>query len=300
MNKVSRCGYVAIIGRPNVGKSTLLNHILGQKICITSRKPQTTRHRILGIKTEGEIQTVYVDTPGLHQEAKKALNRYMNKAASAAIHDVDVIVFIVEALKWQADDEWILQKLKHVQSPVILVINKVDKIADKQMLLPFIEELSNKFKFNYILPMSALKNNNVIELENLVNSFLPENPHFFPDDQVTDASERFLASEIIREKLMRSLGQELPYALTVQIEQFKEEKKMYRIGAIIWVEKLSQKAIVIGAEGGVLKKVGTRARKEMELLFETKIFLQLWVKVKESWSDSDRALQSLGYRSESD
>jgi GTPase len=295
MSETSHCGYVAIIGRPNVGKSTLLNHILGQKVSITSRKPQTTRHRILGIKTEDGFQTIYVDTPGLHQEAKKALNRYMNRTATAVIYDVDVIVFMVEALKWQLDDEWILKKLQSVNCPIIVVINKIDKVADKEKLLPFIENLNTKLPNASFLPISALKNDNVQEVEKLVNTFLPKNPHFFPDDQITDASARFLAAEIIREKLMKSLGQELPYALTVQIEQFQESNKLTRISAIIWVERTSQKSIVIGKEGAVLKKIGKAAREEMEFLFNVKIFLQLWVKVKESWSDNDRALRSLGY-----
>jgi GTP-binding protein Era len=296
----SHCGYVAILGRPNVGKSTLLNHILGQKISITSRKPQTTRHRILGIKTEGDMQMIYVDTPGLHQDAKKALNRYMNRAATSVIHDVDVIVFMIESLKWRDDDEWILQKLQSVQTPIILAINKVDRVEDKARLLPFIEELSRKLPAATIIPMSALKNDNIQVLENLVGSLLPENPHFFPDDQVTDATERFMAAEIIREKLMKCLGQELPYALTVEIEHFQEKGKLTHIGAIIWIEKLSQKAIVIGKEGGVLKKVGKAAREELETLLGKKVFLQLWVKVKASWSDNERALRSLGYRQDAE
>jgi GTP-binding protein Era len=292
----SRCGYVAIIGRPNVGKSTLLNYILGQKISITSRKPQTTRHRILGIKTEGDSQMIYVDTPGMHQEAKKALNRYMNRTATSAIHDVDVIIFMVEALKWQSDDEWILKKLQSVTTPIILVINKVDRVDDKVRLLPFIEELTSKLPNATIVPMSALRRDNIEALENTVGSLLPQNPHFFPDDQVTDASQRFMAAEIIREKLMKSLGQELPYALTVEIEHFQEKGKVTHIAAIIWVEKLSQKVIVIGKDGAVLKKVGKAARIEIEALLEVKVFLQLWVKVKASWSDNERALRSLGYQ----
>lgn len=296
----TRCGYIAIIGRPNVGKSTLLNHILGQKISITSRKPQTTRHRILGIKSSETVQMVFIDTPGLHQDAKKALNKYMNRAASASLHDVDMIIFVVEALHWQSDDEWILKKIKSLDIPLIVAINKIDKIADKEQLLPFIEKISTNLPHAMILPLSALKNDNIAQLENILEMNLPENPHFFPDDQVTDVSERFMASEMIREKLMKSLGQELPYALTVQIEQFKEEEKIIRISAIIYVEKLSQKSIVIGKEGQVLKKVGTAARQALEKYFDKKVFLQLWVKVKESWSDNDRALRSLGYQEDSD
>lgn len=296
MSEVTRCGYIAIIGRPNVGKSTLLNHILGQKISITSRKPQTTRHRILGIKTENHNQMVFIDTPGFHQEAKKALNRYMNRTATSAIHDVDVVVFVVEALQWQANDEWISKKLKSLNIPLIIAINKVDKVTDKEKLLPYIEKIAAKFPNATVLPVSALKNDNVRELENILEKLLPDNPHFFPDDQVTDVTERFMASEIIREKLMKSLGQELPYSLTVQIEEFKEEPKIIRISAIIWTEKTSQKSIIIGTEGQVLKKVGTAARSDLEAYFAKKVFLRLWVKVKESWSDNERALQNLGYR----
>jgi GTPase len=298
MNAISRCGYVAIIGRPNVGKSTLLNHILGQKISITSRKPQTTRHRILGIKTCNNIQTIYVDTPGLHQAAKRALNRYMNRAAQSVIYDVDVIVFVVEALKWQADDIWVLKKLAKSECAVILVINKIDKVADKETLLPFIEKIHAEFKFTAILPISALKNDNIERLEGLIASLLPANPHFFPDTQVTDVGQRFMAAEIIREKLLKSLGQELPYVSTVQIEQFQEHGKLVRLGAIIWVEKASQKAIVIGKDGAVLKKVGTAARQELETIFGKKIFLQLWVKVKSNWSHDNTALQKLGFEHE--
>jgi GTP-binding protein Era len=295
MKHPSHCGYVAIIGRPNVGKSTLLNHILKQKISITSRKPQTTRHCLLGIKTEGSVQTIYVDTPGLHQEVKKALNRYMNRTAVAVMQDVNVIVFMIEALKWKEDDDWILKKLTLSKCPVILVINKIDKVPDKALLLPFIEGLSKKFTFMATLPMAALKNDNVQELESLIANLLPENPHFFPDNQITDANDTFLAAEIIREKLTRTLGQELPYALTVQIERFTKTEQLIRIHALIWVEKISQKTIVIGKNGAVLKKVGTAARREMEAGFEKKVFLQLWVKVKESWSNNEQALQRLGY-----
>lgn len=291
-----KCGYIAIIGRPNVGKSTLLNHILGQKISITSRKPQTTRHRILGIKTENDVQMVFVDTPGLHQEAKKALNRYMNRAAMSVIHDVDILIFMVEALKWQEDDQWIFKKIKSLKIPVIVVINKVDRIDNKETLLPYFEELHAKLPNAIIVPMSALKNDNITKLENVISELLPENPHFFDADQITDSSQSFMASEIIREKLMKSLGQELPYALTVQIEQFEQKGKSLHISAVIWVEKISQKSIVIGTSGAVLKKVGIAARKDLEKLLEQKVFLRLWVKVKESWSDDERALRNLGYQ----
>jgi GTPase len=279
MVSLSRCGYVAIIGRPNVGKSTLLNYILGKKVSITSRKPQTTRYRILGIKTQGATQAVYIDTPGLHQKAKKPLNPAMYHIAISSIQGVDVIIFIIEALKWQADDEWILQQLKTTQCSIILAINKVDKLKDKKMLLGFIKELNAKFAFTSIIPLSVLKNKNLKELEDLLPPLLSKRAHLFPDNQLTDVSDCFFAKEIIREKLMRNLGQELPYALTVQIEQFKEEGRRLRIHAIIWVEKSGQKAIVIGKDGLTLKKIGTAARKEMELFSNKNVFLQLWVKV---------------------
>lgn len=295
MDVVSRCGYVAILGRPNVGKSTLLNYLIGQKISITSRKPQTTRQRILGIKTMGPLQFLYVDTPGLHQGAKRALNRYMNRAAFSVMNDVDVAVFVVDALQWTSDDQWILQKLESITKPIIVAINKVDRVADRSRLLPFLEMLHEKLPGAILLPISALKNDNLTTLEDRVGTFLPEGPHLYPDDQLTDMSQRFVMAEIIREKLMKNLGQELPYALTVQIEDLSEKNKILHVSAIIWVEKMSQKSIVIGKEGKVLKKVGVSARVDMEKRFSMKVFLRLWVKVKESWSDDERTLRSLGY-----
>lgn len=293
-----RCGYVALVGRPNVGKSTLLNHILGQKLSITSRKPQTTRHRLLGIKTTDTSQIIYVDTPGIHQKAGKAINRYMNRTASSTIDDVHAVVFIIEALKWTDEDELVLKRIKQASVPVILAVNKVDKIDDKESLLPFLQQLSEKHPFKDIIPVSALKNINVSELESLLESFLDISEPFYPDDQITDRSSRFLAAEIVREKLMRTLGQELPYNITVEIEQFKEDKGRLLINALIWVERDNQKAIVIGKKGQQLKKVGMQAREDMQKLFDSKVHLELWVKVKEGWSDDERALQSLGYTDE--
>jgi GTP-binding protein Era len=292
------CGYVAIVGRPNVGKSTLLNRILGQKVSITARKPQTTRHRILGIKTTELAQTVYVDTPGLHLGGKKAMNRYMNRAAISAIEDVDVIVFIVDGLKWTEEDAYVLEKIMGVNRPVVLAVNKVDKITHKDVLLPHIQKLASENNFVEIIPISALKGDNVEELEQTVSNVLPLSHPLFPEDQITDRSERFLAAELIREKLIRLLGQELPYALTVEIEQFKTEKNLLRISALIWVEREGQKKIIIGKHGEQLKLIGQKAREEMEKLFERKIFLQLWVKVRKGWSDDERALRSLGYGDE--
>ena len=293
-----RSGFVAIIGRPNVGKSTLMNHILGQKISITSSKPQTTRHRILGINTTDDAQVIYVDTPGVHLNAKKAMNRYMNRAATSSFEEVELILFLVEAGSWTEEDENVLQRLKNVKAPVILLANKVDRIKDKEELFPVLQELSEKMDFVSVIPLSALKGSNVKALEKLVHEQLPFAPPMFPEDYVTDRSERFLAAELIREKLMRGLGQELPYSTAVEIESFKEKKKLLHIHALIWVERESQKRIVIGKGGEKLKEVGKQSRIDMEKLFGTKVFLELWVKVKEGWSDNERILNSLGYKDE--
>ncbi|MFQ5470938.1 MAG: GTPase Era [Gammaproteobacteria bacterium] len=294
-NNINRCGYIAILGRPNVGKSTLLNYILGQKISITSDKPQTTRHQVLGIKTSSVAQSIYVDTPGLHQNSKKAMNRYMNRAASSIINDVDIIVFVVDALNWTDEDQSIVDKLIEVNAPVILVVNKIDKLGNKNRLLPALESLSSKMDFTDIIPVSAKRGSNVDRLENIIERLLPESPAFFPEEQVTDKSEKFLAAELIREKLMRKLGAELPYALTVEIERFSDKKDLISIDALVWVERPSQKSIVIGKNGSLLKSVGKQARQEMEKMFDKKVFLQLWVKVKEKWSDDERMLRLLGY-----
>jgi GTP-binding protein Era len=291
-------GFVAIVGRPNVGKSTLMNRILGQKISITSRKPQTTRHRILGIKTDEQSQAIYVDTPGLHLNAKKAMNRFMNKAVTSTFDDVNLILFVIEAGQWTDEDEHVLQRLKNVKVPVMLVVNKIDQLEEKGALLPLMQSLAEKMSFVEIVPLSAQNGSNVEELERTVVRYLPEAEAIYPADQITDRSERFLAAEIVREKLMRELGQELPYAVTVEIEQFKEEEGLLRISALIWVERDSQKRIVIGKKGEQLKEIGRQARIDMEKLFDNKVFLQLWVKVKEGWSDNERLLNSLGYREE--
>jgi GTP-binding protein Era len=292
-----KSGYVALVGRPNVGKSTLLNHLLGQKISITSRRPQTTRHRIHGIKTTEIGQAVFVDTPGIHASQKRAMNRYLNKTAGSAFQDVDVIVWLVDRTTWVSEDELVLERIKASGVPVILAINKVDRIEDKDQLLPFLQEANESHEFAALMPISALRGTNLLELEQTIMSLLPEGELIFPEDQVTDRSSRFLAAEIIREKLLRTLGQEVPHAITVEIEQFKTEDNLMRISALIWVERDGQKAIVIGHKGEALKKVGERSRLDMERLFESKVFLQLWVKVKEGWSDDERALRSLGYGS---
>ena len=290
-----RCGYVAIVGRPNVGKSTLLNHILGQKISITSRKPQTTRHQVLGIKTEDQYQIIFVDTPGLHKDAEKASNRYMNRAASSAIKDVDLVVFVVDRTAWTEEDAMVLEQIERAGLPTMLVVNKVDLLADKSDLLPHLQVLAEKSDFAAILPVSALQKHNVAELETELLKFLPESGYFFPEDQITDRSQRFLAAEIVREKIMRQLGEELPYAITVEIEAFAQEGEVLHISAVIFVERKGQKKILIGEKGSRLRSIGSDARRDMEMLFDSKVMLRLWVKVKSGWSDDERALRSLGY-----
>lgn len=299
MAETTRCGFVAIVGRPNVGKSTLLNQILGQKLSITSRKPQTTRHQILGIKTEGDDQVIYVDTPGLHKDDKgKALNRYMNQAASDALRYVDLVVFLVDRTKWTEEDDIVLEKLKYVKCPVILVVNKVDQLKQKDELLPQIESIAAKRDFIAIMPMSAKQGHNVDALEKLVSEHLPEGPHHYPEDQITDRSSRFVVAEIVREKLMRNLGEEVPYGITVEIEAFEHDGQLLTISALILVERDGQKRIVIGDKGSVLKTIGRDARIDIEKMFECKVMLNLWVKVRRGWSDDERALRSLGYRHE--
>ena len=293
-----RCGYVALIGRPNVGKSTLLNQLLGQKLSITSRKPQTTRQHLLGIKTTDTEQIIYVDTPGIHEDARRAINRYMNRTAISALESVHVIVFLIEAMRWTSEDEAVLKRIKQMDIPVILAVNKVDKVTDKNKLLPFLQEVSAKMEFTHIFPISAKRSTNLTELEQHIRELLQVSEQYYPEEQITDRSQRYLAAEIVREKLMRHLGQELPYDLTVEIERFSEDKKRYNINALIWVERANQKPIVIGEKGSLLKIIGEQARKDMEKLLQKKVFLELWVKVKEGWADDERALQSLGYKDE--
>ncbi len=288
-------GYVAIVGRPNVGKSTLLNHLIGQKISITSRRPQTTRHRILGIWTQDETQIIFVDTPGLHRQEARSINRYMNRAAASSVQDVDAIVWVIEGLQWTDDDELVLERLKDVKAPVFLFINKVDKIHPKEKLLPHLISLQSKREFAEIIPGSAEKGSNLDTLLKTLCKRMPENTHLYAEDEVTDRSQRFLAAELVREKIMRSLGAEVPYSATVAIEQFKEEEGRFIIHAAIWVERDGQKAILIGESGAKLKQIGTDARLEMAQMFGVPVHLELWVKVKSGWADDDRALRSLGY-----
>ncbi len=295
LNPEFRCGFAAIVGRPNVGKSTLLNALLERKVSIVSHKPQTTRHRILGIQSSAAAQIIFVDTPGMHSGGKRAMNRHMNRAALTSLNDADLNVFVVEALRWIDEDQRILDQLLLRGRPIILAVNKVDKVTPRERLLPFIEELSRKAHFAELIPMSGLKHSNLAALPELIAKYLPLSPPHFPIDQVTDRSPQFQASEIIREKLTRRLHQELPYGLTVEIERFAEEDGRLLINAVIWVERAGQKAIVIGHGGEQLKEVGRAARIEMSELFLRPVHLELWVKVKENWSDSEAALRQLGY-----
>ncbi len=293
---ITRCGYVSIIGRPNVGKSTLLNQLLGQKISITSRKPQTTRHRILGIDTENNTQVIFVDTPGLHVKEARAINRLMNKAAHSTIREVDINVLVVDGTLWNEDDELALKYAINSKLPTILFVNKIDNVKDKAKLLPHLQELSSRHNFVEVIPGSAEKGDNVDVLRKKLFAAMPPGDYYFPEDSVTDRSSRFLAAEILREKIMRHSGNEIPYSVTVEIEKFDfDEKGTAHINGLILVERNGQKAIVIGHKGERLKVIGRDARKEMERLFDCKVYLETWVKVKDGWADDERALRSLGY-----
>lgn len=290
-----RCGYVALVGRPNVGKSTLMNRILGQKLSIVTAKPQTTRQRIAGIKTTDRGQVVYIDTPGIHLAAKKALNRYMNRIARASFQDVDLVLFLVEAGRWTRQDEHVARTLADANVPVMLVVNKIDLLKDKSELLAFLDQQARSGRFAEVFLVAARSGDGVDSLEDRVLEALPFSRPFYDEDQFTDRSERFLAAELIREQLMLRLHQELPYALTVEIEEFRRDDGLLRIGAVIYVERKGQKQIVIGKRGDVLKQVGTRARHALQELFDEKVFLRLWVKVSRDWSDNERALKQFGY-----
>ncbi len=295
MTKARRCGFVAIIGRPNVGKSSLLNRFLEKKLSITSRRPQTTRHQILGVMTREETQWVFVDTPGIQFEKKSALNRYMNKKALGVLEGVDVLLWVVEALAFEKADEAVLECLKHTTLPVFLLVNKVDKIQDKTVLLPFLSKLSEKHTFEGIFPVSARRGTNLSEVIEKISTLLPEQDFFFPENVRTDRSTSFLISEIIREKLMRSLGQELPYTTAVTLEVIEEKDKIVHVHSIVWVERDTQKAIVIGEKGVRLKQISTDAREDIESLLEKHVFLRIWVRVRSHWTDDESALPELGY-----
>ena len=294
MNPKTKSGYVSIVGKTNAGKSTLLNNILGQKIAITSRKPQTTRHRFLGIRTDNENQIIFVDTPGFHSGQKRALNRYMNKVASNAMRGVDIVLYVLDKLNWSEEDLSRVQSISK-ETSIILIINKVDKLEDKGSLLPFIDNLSKDNLFSHIVPVSALKDIGVEKLVRLIHEQLPEGGHLYPEDQVTDISEKFLASEIVRENCINRLGDELPYRITVSIERFNQLKDIIHIDSVIYVEKQSQKGMLIGQSGSMLKSIGTASRKELEKLLDSKVMLKTWVKVKNNWSDNESLLPSMGY-----
>ena len=291
----NRCGYAGLVGRPNVGKSTLLNRLIGQKIAITSHKAQTTRHALLGINTLESGQVLYVDTPGVHLRGRSTLNRLLNRTAEGVLADVDVILMVVQALAWTDEDDATLAALTRARAPVILVVNKTDLVRPRERLLPYLDEVKEKYAFDAICPVSARAGDNVARLNSLVLERLPEAPNFFPDDQVTDRSERFLAAELLREQLTRRYAAELPYALTVEIERFEDTGRVYRIGAVVWVERPGQKAILIGHNGDALKETSRLARESMEKLFQRKVWLEVWVKVKKSWSSDEQALSRLGY-----
>ncbi|WP_318458169.1 GTPase Era [Photobacterium leiognathi] len=297
MTDKQHCGFIAIVGRPNVGKSTLLNRLVGQKLSITSRKPQTTRHRIMGVDTRDGYQVVYVDTPGLHIEEKRTINRLMNRAASSSLTDVELVLFLVDGTMWTDDDEMVLNKLAKSQLPTVLLVNKVDNVKDKHELFPHLQELASKMEFVDVVPVSAKHGTNIDAVEKIVREHLPECEYYFPEEYVTDRSQRFMASEIIREKLMRFTGDELPYSVTVEIERFdyNPETDGFDINGLILVERKGQKKMVIGKGGDKIKVIGREARLDMEDLFERKVYLELWVKVKSGWADDERALRSLGY-----
>ena len=289
------CGLVALVGRPNVGKSTLLNHLVGHKLSITSRKPQTTRSRLLGIKTLGAAQLIFVDTPGFHIGFNKAINRQMNNVVAESLQDVDLVLYMTDRTMFAEEDELLLNKLENCRCPVFLVINKIDQLEDRTALLPFIREMNERYQFRESIPVSALKNQYTEQLEKSIVASLPRNPWMFPADQLTDRNLRFLAAEFIREKITRQMGDELPYEVAVEIEEFVTEQNLIRISALVLVEKTTQKQMLIGQQGSRLKLIGSEARKDLEKLLETQVMLHLWVKVKKGWSDDLRALRSLGY-----
>ena len=291
-----RCGYAVLVGRPNVGKSTLLNRLLGQKLSITSHKPQTTRHRILGIRSDEQGQILFIDTPGIHdQVGGKAMGHYLNKTARSALQDVDVVVFVVQATAWTAEDQMVLDAIQTLSTPAIAAVNKVDLVKDKARLLPFLEQLSGRAGFAEIIPVSAVDGSNVEALAAAVRTHLPEAEAMFPADQVSDRTERFFAAELLREQLVRRYHRELPYSVSVQIEQFEEEGGRYHIGAVIWVEREGQRAILLGKGGQAMKETATAARMAMNEFFQTRVHLEVWIKIKKSWSTDEASLAQLGY-----
>jgi GTP-binding protein Era len=294
---VHRSGFAAIVGRPNVGKSTLLNALIGTKLSIVAPKPQTTRHRILGILTRPASQIVFVDTPGIHSQQRRVMNQYMNRSALSSLADADVLLFVVEALQWTDDDERVLERARESGRPTLAIVNKVDRVHDKTRLLPFLAELSQHAGFREIIPLSAERRINIDQLPDLIEQLLPESPQLFPPEQVTDRSDQFRAAEVIREKLTWRLREELPYGITVELERFERQGDRYQVAAVIWVERPGQKAIVIGAGGERLKEIGRLARLELNDMLRGTVHLELWVKVKENWADNEQALRAFGYES---
>lgn len=296
-DKSFRCGFVAVVGRPNVGKSTLINTILGNKVSIVTPKPQTTRHRILGVDSHEDYQAIYVDTPGIHRQANKAMNRLMNRTAANALVDADLIFFMTEANRWTEEDQDVLERISNTSAPVVALLNKIDKVHPKEILLQALAEMSSRGSFEEVMPISAMKRDNIDKLIALVAGHLPLSEPLFPEDMITDRSENFRAAEVVREKLTLALRQEIPYGLTVQIERFERDENGVALHAVIWVERDSQKGIVVGKGGGLLKKVGRAARLELKEELGVPVHLELWVKVKDNWADNEKDLLHLGYES---
>lgn len=294
-NQLSHCGFVTITGRPNVGKSTLLNRIIGQKLSITSRKPQTTRVHVSGVKTSQNSQIIFIDTPGLQKNPDNIFNKYMNQEVVNALSHVDVVVHLIEAFKWTTLDNHVYKHIKKLNCPVILAINKIDRVKDKNELLPFISQLDPEKIYTAVIPVSAKHGHNIDSLEEQIRKYIPAGNPLYPADQISDKNERFFAAEFIREKLMRGLGDEIPYNISVTVDKFKEEEKLIKIHATIWVANKGQKKIVIGKNGAVLKKTGEQARIDMEKMFGKKIFLQTWVKIKTNWTSNIQSLKHFGY-----
>ena len=292
-----KCGFVAVVGRPNVGKSTLINTLLGEKVSIVTRKPQTTRHRILGIDTQEDHQAIYIDTPGLHRQAGKAMNRLMNRTAANALLDADLVIFVSEATKWTDEDQDILVRLTDISVPVIAVINKVDKVHPKDALFEALSAMASRRDFDEVVPVCARRADDASQVRQIVAALLPESVPLFPEEMVTDRTEEFRAAEVVREKLTLALRQEVPYGLTVQVENFERDDKGIAINAIIWVERDSQKGIVVGKGGKLLKSVGRSARLDLREQLGQPVHLELWVKVKDNWADSEKDLLRLGYES---
>ena len=290
-----RCGFVAVAGRPNVGKSTLVNAMVGRKLSITSNRPQTTRHRILGIATSDTSQIAFVDTPGIHRRRLRALNRYMNRVASRALIGVDLVIMVVEASGWVPDDDHILARIDAEKGPVVLALNKIDRLKRREALLPVLGDTARRYDFAATVPVCARTGENLDQLRSVLEMRMPPGPPVFPKEQLTDRSEAFLAAEIVREKLIRRLGQELPHRLTVEVERFDEQERRAVINVLVWVERKQHKAIVIGRDGGRLKDAGTAARVDIARMLGRPVHLEIWVKVREGWSDDERALRGLGF-----